>query len=56
MSSNRIPTRSQAAIVRLTMRFTDEPTHLWDLPEPSPVEFPVPRHDPALPEHEPVGV
>jgi hypothetical protein len=42
-------------IVVGTMRFTDEPTHLWEIPEPSPVEFPVPSHDPAVPEPQPVA-
>ncbi len=41
-------------IVVGTMRFTDEPTHLWEIPEPSPVEIPVPSHDPAVPESHPV--
>ncbi len=42
-------------IVVPTMRFTDEPTHLWEIPEPSPVEIPVPSYDPALPEPQPVA-
>ena len=42
-------------ILGFTMRFTDEPTHLWDIPEPSPVEIPAPCHDPALPEPQPVS-
>lgn len=41
-------------IVVGTMRFTDEPTHLWEIPEPSPAEIPVLSHDPAVSEPQPV--
>ena len=36
------------------MRLTEEPTHVWEIPEPTPFEIPVPRHDPATSQPEPV--
>jgi len=53
MLTRRLTIGSTASAVG--MRFADEPTHLWEIPEPSPLEFPVPGGDPALPEPEPVG-
>jgi hypothetical protein len=41
-------------IVVVTMRFTDEPTHLWEIPEPSPVEILVPSYEPELSDPQPV--
>lgn len=46
---------SARGILGVTMRFTDEPTHLWEIPEPLPVEIDVPCHVPALPEPGPAG-
>jgi hypothetical protein len=29
------------------MSFTDQPTHVWQAPEPAPLELPLPSHEPA---------
>lgn len=36
-----------------SMGLTEEPTHIWEVGEPAPLEIPVPRHEPAVPELEP---
>lgn len=36
------------------MSFTDPPTHIWEIPEPTPIELPERTNDPAIPEPEPV--
>jgi cation diffusion facilitator CzcD-associated flavoprotein CzcO len=35
------------------MGLTEEPTHIWEIPEPVPFEFPLPSHEPAVPVHAP---
>ena len=35
------------------MGLTEEPTHVWEVGEPAPLEIPVPCHEPAVPELEP---
>jgi hypothetical protein len=36
------------------MGLTEEPTQIWEIPEPVPFEFPLPSHEPAVPDLEPV--
>ena len=37
------------------MGFTQEPTHVWEVGEPTPFETPEPCREPALPKLEPAG-
>jgi hypothetical protein len=38
-----------------TMSLTGPATQIWEIPEPAPLEFPLPSHEPAVPSPEPVG-
>jgi hypothetical protein len=35
--------------------FTEEPSHVWEVGAPAPLEIPEPCHEPAVPELEPAG-
>lgn len=35
------------------LSFTEEPTRVWEIGEPEPVEIPEPSHEPDVPELEP---
>ena len=37
------------------MSFTEEPSHVWEVGAPAPLEIPEPGHEPAVPELEPAG-
>jgi len=41
--------------LRLEMSFTEEPSRVWEVGEPAPLEVPEPCHEPAVPELEPAG-
>lgn len=38
------------------MGLTEEPSRVWEVGEPVPLEIPEPCHEPAVPEHEPARV
>jgi hypothetical protein len=48
------PPGSQADAVP-RMSFTEEPSHVWEVGAPAPLEIPEPCHEPAVPELEPAG-
>jgi hypothetical protein len=37
------------------MSFTEEPSHVWEVGAPAPLEVPEPCHEPAVPELEPAS-
>jgi hypothetical protein len=38
-----------------TMSLTEEPSHIWEVGAPAPLEMPEPCHEPAVPELEPAS-
>lgn len=37
------------------MSFTEEPSRVWEIDAPAPLEIPEPCHEPAVPELEPAS-